>query len=273
VLRFAFVFAVASDIATYGWKERYDTSSIVSALYGSEKVRHVYALGVSMGAGIALQSAAVEPRMEGVVAEDPFANIREVSYDYAGLNLSPLLGKTLFRMASISAVHAISKAGGFDADDVSPEKAVANHAFPVLLICGTKDHRIPCRHAEAIFQAAIGPKQLWIVQGADHASAYGQAPAEYEKRVIDFFEGISAQQNKKMTSNNFEDENDSIVFVRASTREKIDLSKNGIDNLLRGQRPFSDGQFHQPLLSEFLGLGIHGFGNPVGAGYNQIARV
>ena len=47
---------------TYGWKERYDTVAITNALYASESVRHLFALGVSMGAAVVLQSAAVEPR-------------------------------------------------------------------------------------------------------------------------------------------------------------------------------------------------------------------
>ncbi len=71
-------------IATYGWKERWDTVAIVNALYASEAVKHLGALGVSMGAAIALQSAAVEPRIQAVVAESPFSSLREVSYDYAG---------------------------------------------------------------------------------------------------------------------------------------------------------------------------------------------
>src|SRR5579862_2738442 len=78
------------DMATYGWKERYDTVAITNALCATEKVRHLAALGVSMGGAIALQSAPVEPRIEGVIAEDPFADLREVSYDYAGLDVSPL---------------------------------------------------------------------------------------------------------------------------------------------------------------------------------------
>jgi alpha-beta hydrolase superfamily lysophospholipase len=176
------------DMATYGWKERYDTVAITDALYATEKVRHLYAHGVSMGAAIALQSAAVEPRIAAVSAEDPFANLREVTYDYAGLDVSPFLGKTLFRPASIFAIRAVAKAVGFNPDEVSPEKAVAQRPFPILLICGTNDHRIPCRHAEAIYNAATGPKELWIVQGAGHASALGQAPAEYENRVVSFFE-------------------------------------------------------------------------------------
>ena len=141
-----------------------------------------------MGAAIALQSAAVELRIAAVSAEDPFASLREVTYDYAGLDVSPILGKTLFRPASIFVMRAVAKTGGFDPDEASPEKAVAQRPFPVLLICGTDDHRIPCRHAEAIYDAAIGPKELWIVQGAGHASALGQAPAEYETRVVSFFE-------------------------------------------------------------------------------------
>jgi uncharacterized protein len=176
------------DMATYGWQERYDTVAIVGALYATESVRHLFALGVSMGAAIALQSAAVEPRIEGVVAEDPFADLREVSYDYAGLRSWPPLGKTLFRLAAIMAMHSISNAGSFNPDDVSPVKAVAERPFPVLLICGTRDATIPCRHAKRIYNAATGPRELWIVQGAEHASALGQDPAEYENRVIAFFE-------------------------------------------------------------------------------------
>ena len=174
------------EMATYGWKERYDTASIVDALYTSENVRHLGALGVSMGAAIALQSAAVDPRIEAVIAEDPFADLREVSYDYAGLDFSPFLGKTLFRPATIFAMQAMGKAGGFPPDEVSPLKAVGARSFPVLLICGTRDHRIPCRHAERIYQNAIGPKELWVVDGAGHASALGYAPSEYENRVTSF---------------------------------------------------------------------------------------
>jgi pimeloyl-ACP methyl ester carboxylesterase len=78
-------------------------------------------------------------------------------------------------------------AGNFAPDEVSPEKAVVARSFPVLIICGTSDHRIPCRHAERVHNAAIGPKELWEVQGAGHAAALGRDPAGYESRVIAFF--------------------------------------------------------------------------------------
>jgi len=180
-------------MATYGWKERWDTVATVNALYASEAVKHLGALGVSMGASIALQSAAVEPRIQAVVAESPFSSLREVSYDYAGLHFSPLLGKTLFRPASITAMDALANAGGFNPDNVSPEKAVAARPFSVLLICGTRDHTIPCRHAERIYTAARGPKELWVVKGAGHAAALGTAPAEYEQQIIRFFGRMASE--------------------------------------------------------------------------------
>jgi uncharacterized protein len=176
------------ELATYGWKERYDTVAITRALFATEGVGHLYALGVSMGAAIALQSAAVEPRIEAVVAEAPFASLREVSYDYAGMELSPWLGRTLFRPASYFALRKAGEAGGFDPDDVSPEKAVAQRSFPVLVICGTEDRRIPCRHGRMICRAAEGLCEVWVVEGAEHAAVLGTAPGEYEHRVIDFLE-------------------------------------------------------------------------------------
>src|SRR5690348_5424525 len=86
-------------IATYGWLERNDTRAVIDALFHDDEQRcqsiqwhgvgepvcapsHIFALGESMGAGIALQSGAADPRIEAVVAESSFANLREAAYDY-----------------------------------------------------------------------------------------------------------------------------------------------------------------------------------------------
>jgi pimeloyl-ACP methyl ester carboxylesterase len=179
----------ASDgaMATYGWLERSDTRAVVDALEAAEKVRHLFALGESLGAAIALQSAAADSRIEAVVAEASFANLREVSFDYAGLGISHWLGRTLFRPAALTAIHSAEREGGFRFDDVSPERAVAARPFAVFLICGESDRRIPCRHAKRIFKSAMGPKSLWRVPGAGHSEALGRAPDEFGRRVLEFF--------------------------------------------------------------------------------------
>ncbi|MGB2643031.1 MAG: alpha/beta fold hydrolase [Candidatus Acidiferrum sp.] len=211
-------------IATYGWLERHDTKAIIDALLAQERrVRtdlqmeqghgppasmgnfpviyphppvpptpHIFALGESMGAGIALQSAAVDPRVEGVVAEASFANLREASYDYAGLRRSPLLGKTLFRPFSWMLLYRGEKLTGIPLVEISPEKAVAARPFPVLLICDEKDEALPCRHTLRIYAAARGPKQFWEVPGAFHTAAIGFQPAEFQQRVLDFFANVAS---------------------------------------------------------------------------------
>jgi len=215
--------ASEGPIATYGWLERNDTHAIIDQLirvevarYANEQLRlgnwrlepaedahgqarvsppnpltgaplHVFALGESMGAGIALQSAAADPRIEAVVAEAPFANLREASYDYAGLRWSPLLGKTWFAPFSWALIYRGESLAGFSAATVSPEKAVAARPFPVLLICDEKDEALPCRHSKMIYAAASGPKQLWVVPGAYHTAALGFRPEEFRRRVLAFF--------------------------------------------------------------------------------------
>src|SRR6516165_6099259 len=51
------------EMATYGWQERHDTVAVVNALTSTERVSHLYALGVSMGAAIELQSTAVASKV------------------------------------------------------------------------------------------------------------------------------------------------------------------------------------------------------------------
>jgi hypothetical protein len=176
------------EIATYGWIERHDTQDIVDALEASEHPRHLFALGESMGAGIALQSAAVEPRIEAVVAEAAFATLREASYDYAGLRKFPLLGKTLFAPGSWTMVYRAGHIANLPPEDVSPVKTVAARAFPVLLICDGADVALPCRHTKMIYDAAIGRKEMWIVPDAYHTAALGYQPAEFRRRVLAFFD-------------------------------------------------------------------------------------
>jgi len=207
--------ASGGPIATYGWLERNDTRAIINALISSELEpcitvqwsgpggppctwpSHIFALGESMGAGIVLQSAAADPRIEAVVAEAPFASVREATYDYAGLRKYPWLGKTLFAPGTWTLLYRDEKLTGFPVAEVSPVKAVASRAFPVLLICDEKDVALPCRHSEMIYAAARGPKQLWVVPGAFHTAAYGFEPQEFRRRVLSFFAAAAAKPAAK----------------------------------------------------------------------------
>jgi len=178
--------------ATYGWLERNDTRAIVDTLIAAEHPAHIFALGESMGASIALQSAGADPRIEAVVAEASFASLREACYDYAGLQKYPLLGKTLFAPGAWMMLRRGQALAGFPAAGVSPEQSVASRAFPVLLICDAEDTTLPCRHSKRIYAVASGPKSLWIVPRAFHTAALGYEPEEFKRRVVSFFTNPSS---------------------------------------------------------------------------------
>jgi len=174
-------------VATYGWLERNDSRAVVDALVAAEHPAHIFALGESMGAGIALQAAGGDARIEAVVAEASFASLREASYDYAGLQKYPLLGRTVFAPGAWMMLRHGQSLAGFPAANVSPESAVASRAFPVFLICDTADTTLPCRHAEKIYEFARGPKSLWEVPRAFHTAALAYQPQEFRRRVLHFF--------------------------------------------------------------------------------------
>jgi len=182
-------------IATYGWLERKDTSAVIDALERTEHPQHLFALGESMGAGIALQSAGADSRIEAVIAEASFANLQEAAYDYAGLRQYPWLGKTLFAPGAWLMFYRGEHLAGFPGAEVSPEKAVAARAFPVLIICDAEDHALPCRHSEMIFRAALGPKEFWRVPRAYHTAALGYEPDEFRKRVLGFLDRLRNNQS------------------------------------------------------------------------------
>ncbi len=160
--------ASEGPMATYGWLERNDTRAIVDAL----------------------QSAAVEPRIEAVVAESAFASLREASYDYAGLRRYPWLGKTLFAPGTWTMIYHAESLAHVPASEIAPDKAVAARPFPVLLICDENDVALPCRHTQRIYAAARGRKQLWVVPGAFHTAALGYQPDEFRRRVLTFYDSV-----------------------------------------------------------------------------------
>jgi len=180
--------ASGGEIASYGWLERKDVSAAIDELERTEHPEHLYALGNSMGAGIALQAAGSDARIEAVAAEAPFANLQEAAYDYAGLQRWPLLGKTFFAPGAWVLIYRGQRLAGFPASEVSPERAVKARAFPLLLICDAADVVLPCRHSETILRVTTGAKELWRVPGALHTGAMGTAPAEYRRRVISFLD-------------------------------------------------------------------------------------
>jgi uncharacterized protein len=149
------------DRCTYGYYEKRDLQRVLDQL----AVDHVILIGHSLGAAVALQAAAIEPRVRAVVAASTFSDLRTIATERA------------FYMPSWSLGAAFARAehdGQFVVDDVSPVKAAERIAVPVLLVHGARDVETPAAHSEQVFAALRGPKKLIIVPDSDHNNVLTQ---------------------------------------------------------------------------------------------------
>jgi len=177
-----------SDLATYGILERNDIRQWFELLALRVRPRCIFGLGESMGGAQLLQSLAVEPHFCSVIAESPFASLREIAYDRVGqpLHLGPWFGRTVLRPAVEFAFVYVRLKYGLNVQCASPEDVVAATSVPVLLIHGQIDSNIPLRHSLRI-RSRNPNAAIWVVPSADHCGAISTAPKEFQQRVFTWF--------------------------------------------------------------------------------------
>jgi len=179
----------SEGLSTYGLLESDDIHQWVSWLDSTYHPRCVYGLGESMGAAQLLQALSKESRFCAAVAESSFATFREVAYARVGraFHTGPWLGETFFRpMVDVGFLY-VRLRYGFDMEKASPADAVAASTTPVLLIHGMEDHNIPPFHSDEIERRNPSHVVVWKVPGANHTGASQAAPAEFARRVLDWF--------------------------------------------------------------------------------------
>ena len=148
--------ASEGEICTYGYFEKLDLRRVIDALSPGP----VVLFGTSLGAAVALQEAATDPRVGGVIAVEVFSDLRTIARE----RVPALLPESTIRKA-----FAIAEArGAFRIDDVSPVKAAASIHVPVLLIHGAEDADTPPAHSQRVLAALAGPKRLILVDGVGH---------------------------------------------------------------------------------------------------------
>jgi alpha-beta hydrolase superfamily lysophospholipase len=180
-------------MATYGVLEADDVRRWYDWLARTNSPRCIFGLGESMGAAQLLNSLGDERRFCAVVAESPFASFREASYDRLGekLNAGAWLGRTLLRPAVDAGFLYARWKYGINFELAFPEGAMAQSSVPVLLIHGLKDTNLPSRHSEMILarsRARGSDVELWEPTRAGHTGAASAEPAEFERRVVGWFE-------------------------------------------------------------------------------------
>ncbi len=174
-------------LVTFGALETDDTRAWLRWMQHQLSPGCLYLYGGSLGAGIALQARQM-PGVCGVVAESPFATVREVTYDRLGqqTGTGPWLGRTALRPAIEAGLLYARFALGLRLGESSAIHAMARDGAPTLLLHGTADTNLPVRHTIALAAAAREPVETWLLPGGVHGGALQADPAGFRTRVIGF---------------------------------------------------------------------------------------
>ena len=144
------------ELCGYGFYEKQDLRRVMDTLDAGP----VILCGSSLGAAVAMQHAAADPRVSAVIAAECFSDLRTVATERVPFFLrGTLIGK---------AFQQAEQKGGFRIDDVSPVIAARSIRVPVLLVHGAEDQDTPPAHSKRLLEALRGPKQLILVKGAAH---------------------------------------------------------------------------------------------------------
>ncbi len=144
------------SVCTYGFYEKRDLKGVIDSLPSGP----IVVMGHSLGGAVAIQGAAVDDRITGVIAAEAFSDLRTIATERAPLFLPrPVIARAL---------RVAEEHGHFDVAAVNPAAAAASLRIPVLLIHGANDVDTRPDHSRRILVALKGPKQLLLVPGAGH---------------------------------------------------------------------------------------------------------
>jgi fermentation-respiration switch protein FrsA (DUF1100 family) len=164
--------------------EKEDLLGVVDYLAETRGIERVGVLGFSMGAATALIAASLTNRIAAVVADSSFSRFKNtLARRLTRFGLPYLLAWQL--AAWILVACAIRTKGRMD--QVDTFLWMPHVSCPVLLIYGSADWVVSPQEANELAQRAAGPVTVWTVEGAGHRGAAKADPAEYDRRVIEWF--------------------------------------------------------------------------------------
>jgi pimeloyl-ACP methyl ester carboxylesterase len=177
------------EACTYGFYEKRDLARVLDQL---SLAGPFFLLGNSMGAAVALQAAAEDGRIAGVVAISTISDLRTAAFERAPFFASRREIEEAFQIAE--------SAGHFKVDEVSPVAAAARIACPVLLIHGEDDRETPPAHSRRVFAALQGDKHMLIVPGAGHGNVLrAEAWKEIDRWLDQVTERLPTEDSSRHT--------------------------------------------------------------------------
>ena len=149
-----------------------------------EWTRRLGLFGYSMGSAPGTWLAAENRDIKALVIESPFASFNGVLYQWAHNAYHFTYFPFVWTILQVSKLRL-----GMDAEPQSPIHQIGRiHPRPVFIISGENDDLMLAPTVRKVFEKAQEPKQLWMIPGAGHGKCREVAGADYERRIVEFFE-------------------------------------------------------------------------------------
>jgi uncharacterized protein len=136
----------------------------------------IVAFGQSLGGAIGIVLAAQRSEIRGLATDGAFDHYRRIARWH--ILRSPLLLVLAWWVPFLMS-------GEFNPIDFIPQIAPR----PVLLMHGTADTVCPVNMARRLYAVAGEPKELWVIDGADHYQAMQEMAGQTHSRLLAFFGG------------------------------------------------------------------------------------
>ncbi len=173
----------SGDYCTYGYHEKNDIRQIVDLIKLEYPNLPVGIWGNSLGGAIAIQTLAIEPRLEFGIIESTFTDLHTITYDYKkrilkGIGIKALTDYALNRAAQIA---------NFNPDEVRPIDAVRHIEQPMFIAHGTADKHIKVEYGKALFEGLKSKNKIWYpIKGGLHTNLSKVGGDEYHDTLFDF---------------------------------------------------------------------------------------
>ncbi len=177
------------DQISGGYFERWDVLGAYDYLVEEKGATagKVGLMGYSMGGVTSILAALEEPGIAAIVADSPFAAATDLIVQEASRK-TPFPGWLIPAFIPVTSLMA-NAVYGIDIGALNAEKAVVELNYPLLIIHGEEDERVPIGHGERVAAAAPEGTIFWSTDAPGHVESFAEYPDEYFRRVNEYFEG------------------------------------------------------------------------------------
>ena len=139
--------------------------------------------GLSMGASTMLYLADknLPDNVRGIIADCGFTSPKEILASVFRNVIHLPAAPTLLAAELFARIF-----GGFSFTQEDTRISLRKSKIPVLMVHGVDDDFVPCEMTKQGYAACIGPKELLLVDGAEHGVSFLVAREEYTKMVCEF---------------------------------------------------------------------------------------